>query len=193
MTLDEYTRALALFGEQLRDVADHQWELATPCPDWDVRRLVAHVVLGEALVPPLLAGEAGLGASEADPGVLGTEPLAVWRGTALAAMEAVRALDSLDIVVEHPVGPVSAHVLLGFRVTENLVHGWDLATAVGRDMELPDDLVERCLDFWVPLAGSLGVDSSGSGGFFGPMVAPPPGSSASVRLLALLGRQVPAS
>lgn len=188
MALEEYTRALAAFGEQVREVADEQWELPTPCPEWDVRQLVAHVVLGEALVPPLLAGEAGLRAPEVDPGVLGTEPLTVWRGTALAAMDAVKALDSLDTVVDHPVGPVAAHVLLGFRVTDNLVHGWDLATAVGNRFDLPDDLAEACLDFWLPLAGALS-----DGVFFGPMIEPAAGAAPGERLLGLLGRQVPAS
>ncbi len=190
VNLDEYTRALAVFGEQLREVTGAHWELPTPCSDWDVRQLVAHVVLGEALVPPLLAGETGLGEPDIDPGALGPEPLAVWRGTALAALDAVRALDSLDVVVDHPVGPVAAHVLLGFRVTDNLVHGWDLATAIGRRFDLPDDLAEACLEFWLPLAGSLGSSSSG---YFAEMVEPAADAGPGARLLGLLGRQVPPS
>ena len=186
--LDQYTRALALFGEQLRDVADDQWELPTPCPAWDVRQLVAHVVLGEALVPPLLAGEPAQAQPEVDPTVLGTNPLTAWRGTALAAMEAVRVLDSLDVVVDHPVGSIPVHVLLGFRVTDNLVHSWDLAIALGQPIDLPEDLADACLEFWLPLADSLGEN-----GFFGPMIEPAAGAGAGSRLLGLLGRQVPAT
>jgi hypothetical protein len=33
-------------------------------------------------------------------------------------------------------------VIVGFRVTDNLVHGWDLATACGTDVELPDGLAD---------------------------------------------------
>jgi len=179
---------MAFFGEQLRDVADTQWELPTGCPAWNVRELVAHVVLGEALIPPLLTGESGLDRPDVDPSILGTNPVAVWRGTALAAIEALASLDSLDVVVEHPIGPVPAHVLIGFRVTDNLVHAWDLAMARERDLELPEDLAEECLEFWVPLAASL--DGSE---LFAPMVEPPDGAGPGARLLALLGRQVPAS
>ena len=72
---------------------------------------------------------------------------------------------------------------IGFRVTENLVHGWDLARSCGAEVQLPETLAERCLDFWLPLAGSDILT-----GNFGSKVMPPDGASAGVRLLSLLGR-----
>ena len=58
--------------------------------------------------------------------------------------------------------------------------GWVLTTD-----GLPEVLAERCLDFWLPLVGSVGMSAH-----FGGPVMPPAGASAGVRLLSLLGRTV---
>ena len=89
----------------------------------------------------------------------------------------------LDALHPHALGELPGGVIIGFRGTENLVHGWDLARACGTDVDLPEALAERCLDFWLPLAGSDAL-----AGHFGPPVMPPDGAPAGVRLLALLGR-----
>ena len=82
-TIAAYTSACAFFGERLATVTDLDWERPTPCEGWDVRTLVAHVVTGEALVAQVLSGGGSWDAA-VDPSVLGLNPMASWRGTALA-------------------------------------------------------------------------------------------------------------
>ena len=94
---------------------------------------------------------------------------------------------ALDARHRHVVGDLPGAVIVGFRVTENLVHGWDLAAACDQAVELPEALAARCLDFWLPLVGADGTIAA-AGSSFGPPVLPPEGASAGVRLLALLGR-----
>ena len=53
-TLAAYSSACAFFGERLSAVTGSDWDRPTPCDDWDVQTLVAHVVTGEALVARLL-------------------------------------------------------------------------------------------------------------------------------------------
>ena len=165
--IGDYRKAAAFFGEALTAVRDDDWANPTPCEGWDVRSLVAHLIV--------------------DTTVLGPSPMATWRGTALAALQAAGADGVLDNVYPHPVGELSGSVIVGFRVTENLVHGWDLARACGIDVEVPGDPAERCLDFWLPLVGSMD-DSAVLRGSFGEPVLPPEDAPAGVRLLALLGR-----
>ena len=181
-TLAAYSSACAFFGERLSAVTGSDWDRSTPCEDWDVQMLVAHVVTGEALVARVLQ-EGGSWDTEVDPSILGLDPMAAWRGTALAALNAASADGVLDALHPHPVGDLPGGVLVGFRATENLAHGWDLARACGHEAELPESLAERCLDFWLPLAGSDAMADS-----FGPPVLPREGASAGVRLLSLLGR-----
>ncbi|MBT6372013.1 MAG: hypothetical protein HOJ86_05000, partial [Acidimicrobiaceae bacterium] len=139
-------------------------------------------VTGEALVTRVLR-DGGAWESQADPSILGLNPMAAWRGTVLAAIDSASVDGVLDAMHPHAVGELPGGVIIGFRVTENLVHGWDLARACGTDIALPETLAERCLDFWMPLAGSDALS-----GHFGPTVMPPDGASAGVRLLSLLGR-----
>ncbi|MBC8364603.1 MAG: TIGR03086 family protein [Actinobacteria bacterium] len=185
--IGDYRKAAAFFGEALTAVRDDDWANPTPCEGWDVRSLVAHLIVGEAMAAGLFQGGGGAPTADVDTTVLGPSPMATWRGTALAALQAAGADGVLDNVYPHPVGELSGSVIVGFRVTENLVHGWDLARACGIDVEVPGDPAERCLDFWLPLVGSMD-DSAVLRGSFGEPVLPPEDAPAGVRLLALLGR-----
>ena len=185
-TIAAYTSACAFFGERLASVTELDWERPTPCDDWDVGTLVAHVVTGESLVTRVLR-DGGAWEGTVDRSVLGANPMAAWRGTALAAIESASADGVLDAMHRHAVGNLPGAVIVGFRVTENLVHGWDLAAACDQAVELPEALAARCLDFWLPLVGADGTIAA-AGSPFGPPVLPPEGASAGVRLLALLGR-----
>jgi hypothetical protein len=83
------------------------------------------------MVAGLFQGGGGASVAEVDTSVLGPSPMATWRGTALAALEASTVDGVLDDTHAHHVGELSGTVIVGFRITENLVHGWDLARACG--------------------------------------------------------------
>src|SRR5690606_35360112 len=80
-------------------------------------------------------------------------------------------------------GEVLGRAIIGFRTTDSLVHGWDIARALGTEVLLDLEICDYLLDFWFPLAKSL-PDS----GYYGPAVMPPAGADAATRLLALLAR-----
>lgn len=86
--------------------------------------------------------------------MLGQSPLAAWRGTALAAIRAFAA-GALERRYAHPIGNVRGRTVIGFRISDSLVHGWDIARAVGEEVILDPELCEYCLDFWFPMAASL--------------------------------------
>ncbi len=174
-----YSRASAGFGEEVIAIGDEEWDLPTPS-EWIVKAVVAHVVVAEAQMPDVIAGRSSR-QFDVDVSVLGHDPVSVWRGTAIKAIEAVSRAD-LDQVVDHPVGQMPLSTVVGFRVTENLVHGWDLARSRGVDRQLDEELATWCLEFWLPMADDLAES-----GFFAPMLEPAD-QSPGTRLLALLGR-----
>ena len=139
-TLAAYSSACAFFGERLSAVTGSDWDRPTPCDDWDVQTLVAHVVTGEALVARLLR-EGGSWDTEVDPSILGLDPMAAWRGTALAALNAASADGVLDALHPHSLGDLPGGVVVGFRVTENLEHGWHRARAGADHGEVRRDAV----------------------------------------------------
>lgn len=175
--------AMAIFGRVLLQVDDEDLENETPCEGWNVQALISHVVLGDAAVPLLFAGDPLAATMTIDTSILGPNPVATWRGTALAAIEAFRLPGAMEQMVDHPAGQRPGSVVARFRLVDLLGHAWDLATAIGVDVEIPEALAEAALDFLYPLLDQL-KDSQ----VFGPPIAPPPDSNATLRFLGLLGR-----
>jgi len=84
--LDYFVRSSASFGEQVRDVDGDEWLAPTPCADWDVRMVVAHVVVGDAQLPLLVNGDVVPMVEEFDPSVLGNNPLAAAKRAGCGAL-----------------------------------------------------------------------------------------------------------
>lgn len=182
---EDAIEAMAIFGRVLEQVTDEHLELSTPCTEWNVEALISHVVLGDASIPLLFDGKPLDVTVAIDPSILGRNPMATWRGTALAAIEAFRRPGAMEQIVSHPVGDRPGSVVARFRLVDLLGHSWDLATAIGVDVELPDDLAEAALEFLFPM-----VDPLKKSEFFdhGLQIEPPPDASPAVRFLALIGR-----
>jgi uncharacterized protein (TIGR03086 family) len=179
-----YQRAAALFGETIVELSDEEWERTTHPDDWTVITTVAWVVVGDAQLTSAASGEALRSVGEFDAAVLGGNPVAAWRGTAVGAIAAVNAVDPGATIVPHEQGPILLADLLAQRISENLVRAWDIGRAVGRPVDLPDDLTDACLDFWADhadavLAGGVLPDRP---------VEPPEGAGTTDRFLALMGR-----
>ena len=127
---------MAIFGRILTQVDDEHLELETPCEGWNVQALISHVVLGDAAVPLLFDGNALPGTMTIDTSILGPNPVATWRGTALAAIDALRRPGAMEQIVQHPIGERPGAAVARFRLIDQLGHAWDLATAIGVDVDL---------------------------------------------------------
>jgi uncharacterized protein (TIGR03086 family) len=162
-------------------VADDQWERATPCPEWSVADLVRHVLAGNRLNAALLRGEERPAAPDDVP--VTDLPNAFDRS--LSELEdAFGRPGALQRTVALGVGSVPGAVALDLRVTELLVHGWDLARATGQDHAAPEGAVRRAWDFSRDF-----VDRIPPGRHpFGPARDVADDAPMMDRLLALLGR-----
>ena len=173
----------------LAAVRPDQLTAATPCGDYDVRALVDHLawaaVLSQrsatrtpfehdwsSLTPaPFLDGVPVEQWAAAVPAELDTaadawaDP-AAWEGETLMGAT-----------------PMPAEVVGPMMLAEFVVHGWDLARAVGAPYDVPADLGQAVLDAVQPLA-QMGRD----GGWYGPEVPVPADAPAFVRALGLTGR-----
>src|SRR5579884_2266585 len=54
---DQLARALDATGELIAAIGDDQWSNPTPCPEWNVRMLVNHLVFGNRMFAAILRGE----------------------------------------------------------------------------------------------------------------------------------------
>lgn len=155
----------------------------TPCPEFDVRALLGHLVTTVERVR--LIGE-GLDPYAAPAVVTGLDdPAAAYAETAAKAV-ALWADDAvLDREVTVPWGTVPGRAALWGYVNETLVHGWDLAVATGQDPEADPDLVTPVLDAAVAF---LPAEPRGGRVPFAPPVAPRPGAGPTERLANWCGR-----
>lgn len=177
-------RASEQVGAIVAAVSGPQWQSSTPCPGWDVRALLNHLVAGQEIFAAKLTDQpAGSWADD----YLGTEPLAAYWSSTARLLAGFAVENALTKVIEVPFGSVPGEVAVHLRLTELLVHGWDLATALRRTTgTLPSDLAEQELSFCERTLPDVPADHSP----FGPPTSTPAQAPAIDRLAALLGRTV---
>lgn len=139
-----HARAIAGFGQVVKGISDDQWSAPTPCTEWDVRALLAHIVDEELWTPPLMEGRTIEEIGDpvgGDP--LGDDPKAAFDRSARGATEAVTP-EAMDRTVHLSFGdfPGSEYAMQLF--TDHLIHTWDLARAVGGNETLDPELVAAC-------------------------------------------------
>ena len=180
--------AVELTGRLVAGVRPEQWRLPTPCPEWDVRQLVDHLVLGQQLYVRVLRGEPfeeALTAVRADPDRLGSDPAAAHDESGRELVSLFAGPGVLERTVRVPFGTVPGVVALHLRVTESLVHGWDLATALGVPFDPPAALVEPELSFSRPMLAQVPPERR----VFAPSRSTDEAARPIERLVALLGRE----
>jgi uncharacterized protein (TIGR03086 family) len=145
--LDALDRAVDGFGERLALVAD-RWTAPTPCDDWDVRWLCAHVVGGNRFAVLILGGASAADALSQIMAVrhIGARPVDDLRAGAADMRAAFAAPGTLERTVDHPSGELTGERFLRLRIYDVLLHTWDLAKALGAADRLDDVLVRRVLD-----------------------------------------------
>ncbi len=161
------------FETRLRLVEAQHWALPTPCPEWDVRALVNHVLLGTRMSVQILAGmerEEVIAQLNDDLMPEGTDPVATFVDLAAQMTEGFSGPNGLEGIVAHPAGDFPRSMFVGFRVTDGAAHAWDLATAIGADTTLNSEMVQFLWDAAQPqremlvATGMFGEGPSGSVG-----------------------------
>lgn len=156
----------------------------TPCPEWTVRALVGHLVGEARWTAPLLAGRtiAEVGDS-LDGDLLGEDPVAAWDAAAAEATTAVQQPGAMDGITHLSFGDFPAPEYTRQLIADHLIHGWDLAQAIGAEDLLDPELTAFVAAWWE------GVEEDYRGA--GAVAARPRGVTADTpqaRLLVAFGR-----
>jgi uncharacterized protein (TIGR03086 family) len=153
-------------------VRPEQLSLATPCSEWDVAALVAHMQAGTGY----LLAAVGLAA----------EPDTRYGAAVERCVRALRTPGALERRCMSPAGfEWSVAEATAGTAMDQLVHTWDLAVAIGGDRALDPELVDAIVALFLPHMPDVGR----KGGIVGPEVAVPPGAPAQDRLLGAMGRR----
>ena len=166
------SRALDQAGDVLAAVHQDQLSLSTPCNDWDVARLIAHLVAAPTRFLDAVKGEQA--DWSADPPPVGSEWASVFR---VAADDLIHAW--------HQQGDRADTRTVDWQTAEFAVHTWDLAQATGQSTALDREVAERALAFM-----SAGLTPDNRGPAFDAEVDVPGDAPIYHRLAAFSGRQL---
>ena len=167
--VDQLARALDQAGRALDAVTGDNLDNLTPCADWTVRQLAAHVATGPGTWAKMVQGQ------EVDwsaiPDVPDGELAQTFRAGADELLAAMRQV------------PADQQRGVGFQIAEYAVHSWDLARGTGARVDLHDSLAETGL-----AAMRQGLTEENRSGAFGAEVEVPAGAGSYERLAAFSGR-----
>lgn len=177
-----FRRSVEEFDRRVDAIKDNQWGNQTPCPDWDVRGLVNHIVVEARWVPPLLEGKtiAEVG-SELDHDL--DDPRKAWAVASQEAMEAAERDGAMEVTAHLSFGDFPGHVYLSQVLCDHVIHAWDLARGIGADDAIDPELVTFARDFYAPQ-----VELWRQAGAFADAVETPAGADPQSKLLAMVGR-----
>ncbi|MET9653897.1 TIGR03086 family metal-binding protein [Streptomyces sp. NPDC006460] len=177
--LSAFLGAVALAAATLDAVRPDQYDLPTPCEEYDVRELARHIVA--VLRRFALVGRGG------DPMALPHVADGSWHEAADEA-RAVWTADPglLDRPVTLPFGTLPGAAALVAYAGEFTVHTWDVAVATGQSPAWDPAVLAASLQ---AMERALPAERRGEGVPFGPVVETAPDAPAVDRLVAWYGRR----
>jgi len=161
----------------------------TPCAGWNLADLLSHMI---AQHYGFAAAAEGNGA---DPSAWQVHPVAADASSAYAAAarRVIAAFAAADVLqrsfwLPEIRGGISlrARTAIGFHLVDYVVHGWDVAAALGVQADYPPDVVDAAL----AIAEQVPDDATrlAAGAAFQPARPVPAGETRMRRMLLLLGR-----
>lgn len=163
------SRALDQAGDALASIRSDDWSKATPCGDWSVRDLAAHLSATPGHFLQMARGEEVDWSSGPD------IPERDWASRFRS--------DADDLIHHWHTQPADQAGQADWQSAELGVHTWDLVTALGRPVTLDDEVAERGLAFL-----QQGLTAENRGDAFGGPVEVAPDAPAYDRLVAFAGR-----
>ena len=178
--LKKYIRIANDFEKLLNNTPASQYDLPTPCSDWNISALIRHVFNTHFSV----ASQATeLEAPQANPNNdLGQQ----WETAKTSIIELLANPDSAAKVISGMFGTQSFESLAGNLLCADLLfHTWDLAKATGQDDLLDVDAMAQTLSFLEPLDEAIRRP-----GGFAPKITPSEGDDLQTKFLNFGGRSI---
>jgi uncharacterized protein (TIGR03086 family) len=180
-----HRKAVEWFGANVAATDEDQWGLQTPCEDWDVRTLVNHLVSEDLWTAPLMEGKtiAEVG-TVFDGDVLGEDPKGAWSSASAEALASTVPDGAMERIVHLSFGDLPASQYAYQLFADHLIHGWDLARAIGAEEAMDPELVEACATWFASME-----ELYRQGGAIADHVQVPDDADAQTKLLAAFGRR----
>ncbi|WP_328924178.1 TIGR03086 family metal-binding protein [Streptomyces sp. NBC_00190] len=185
-TRPDLAAAVALAGRTLAAVRPDQYDLPTPCTEFDVRRLSSHLVGVLRRIAVIGRGEDPFSVPSFADELADGEWAAAWEP---AAREAARVWADPGVLgrdLRLPMGVKPGAVAAAVYANELTLHTWDLATATGQRPDWDAGLLERLVEV---VRRALPAEARGGRIPYGEVVPVAEDASALDRLVAWSGRR----
>jgi uncharacterized protein (TIGR03086 family) len=170
-------KSFAVLEHVLHGIAADDMHKQTPCREFDVAALTDHLMNSITTI----GGMAGAQFGERNRDASVEEQVVIAARTTLDAWRR----RGLDGTVDFQGNAAPAKVMVGILSLEFLVHAWDYATAVGREVSVPESLS----DYVLGLARKIITPEGRTNVGFDDPIEVPADADAMVRLLAYTGRR----
>lgn len=177
---DQLDAIVPMLNDLVRELDDSRLGASTPCASFDVRQVLEHMIGGATMFAGAFRGlEPGAAPS--------TDDVVEAFQQAMAELQAsMRAPGAMERTIAAPFGEVPGETFARFVALDGLVHGWDIATAIGQSYDPPAEVVREADAF---ARQAIGEDMR-DGDTFAAATQAPAGATPIVHLAAFTGRSV---
>lgn len=161
-------------------IGDDHLDTPTPCARFTLRQVLEHMIAGATTFAAAFRG------AEPPEGPLPDDLVAAFPVAMAELQAAMRAPGALDRTIAAPFGEVPGDAFARFVAMDGLVHGWDIATATGREYDPPAELVAEVDAF----ARQAIADGMRDGDTFAAARTAPDGAAPIEHLVAFTGRTI---
>lgn len=177
--------ALAALGTVTGGIAAQDWDLPTPCEQWNVTQVLQHATGDQLAWASAITGGPGPAENPFTPsGSLNEAPAAMvdqaWQAAARAWARVNR--DDAAVPTPLPQGLMPASLASGACALDAAIHAWDLAVASGQ----PSPLTVALAEALHPAASQIVEPLRGFA--YAAALSPGPGDDEAAALLRYLGR-----
>jgi uncharacterized protein (TIGR03086 family) len=180
-----FDAGMDFFGSIVARLGPDDWDNPSPNAGWTARDTLGHLGTSMQMGISVLRGQQPQWPDVERPGDLVEGDPADWWGA--IAGDATAALEGadLDLEMDTPMGRRTIGDRLAFPAIDLYVHGWDLATAAGFEVEIPERVITFTHSYIDPFPEEV---VRGDNGAFGPEITPPADASPTETFIAWTGR-----
>jgi uncharacterized protein (TIGR03086 family) len=179
--IDLDRRATAYSVEVVNQARESDLDRPTPCADWRLGQLLGHMIGHHQGWAASLTG-APVGAEVWDRTDFDGDMHETYRSAAAAVTAAFEQAELPEKIEVYGYGTIPIRTVLGMHIVDYVVHGWDVAAAIGSDTVPDQELTEAA--FAIMKQFPTGRPSVA----FDVMVPPAPDATTLEQLMAYVGR-----